>query len=192
MNAAWRVRDILTDPAGTWARIGEEPGDVAQLLAGYVAPLAAVPAVFGLLGTCVVGALVPNAGLVRATPLDGIFGALFGYVLACAGTLLLGLLIAVLAPMFGARRDFDSAFKLAIYSLTPVWLAGVFLLAPGLRFLGLLGCYGIYLLWTGLPRLVRMPPRRRPGYAAAIVACAVVLIFVAAAAQRALFGVAGL
>jgi hypothetical protein len=192
MNAAWRARDILTDPAGTWARIGEEPGDLAQLLTGYVAPLAVVPAVFGFIGAWVVGAVVPNAGLVRASLLDGLFGALFGYVLACASVLLLGLLIALLAPMFGARRDFDSAFKLAAYSSTPVWLAGVFLLAPGLRFLGLLGCYGIYLLWTGQARLVRMPPRRRPGYAAAIVACAVVLIVIAAAAQRALFGAPGL
>ena len=38
--------------------------------------------------------------------------------------------------MFGGRADFDSAFKLAVYSFTPVWLAGIFLLVPGLRFLG--------------------------------------------------------
>ena len=43
-------------------------------------------------------------------------------------------------------EDFDSAFKLAVYSYTPVWLAGIFLLLPGLRFLILLGFYGAYVL----------------------------------------------
>ena len=71
----------------------------------------------------------------RAPILEGFFGAVFGYVMTCATVLVLGFLIDLLAPMFGARRDFGSAFKLAVYSYTPVWLAGIFLLAPGLRFL---------------------------------------------------------
>ena len=62
-----------------------------------------------------------------------------------------------MAPLFGGRQDFDSAFKLAVYSYTPVWLAGIFLLLPGLRFLILLGFYGAYVLALGLPRLMKSP-----------------------------------
>ncbi len=93
----------------------------------------------------------------RAPIFNGLFGAVFGYVMSCATVLLLGLVINLLAPLFGGRRDFDSAFKLAVYSFTPVWLAGIFLLLPGLYFLMLTGCYGAYLLWLGLPLLTKSP-----------------------------------
>ena len=56
-----------------------------------------------------------------------------------------------------AQRNFLSALKLSVYSFTPVWLAGIFLLIPGLRFLTILGLYGVYLLWSGLPALMRAP-----------------------------------
>ena len=188
MNAAWRAQRILADPAAEWTKIESESSDVPDLLTGYVALMASIPAAFGFIGACVVGAAVPGAGTVRAPIFDGLFGAIFGYVLTCATVLVLGLLINLLAPMFRGRRNFDNAFKLAVYSYTPVWLAGVFLLAPGLRFLGLTGLYGAYLLWIGLPPMMQV---RSPGVltcTAVIVVSACVLIAGVAAAQHALFG----
>src|SRR6185312_11867687 len=106
MNIAMRAHAIITDPPTEWAKIDGEPGDVAQLLISYVAPLAAIPALYGL-----VGVVVPGVGTVRASVLQGLFGAAFGYVTACATVLLLGLVIALLAPVFGSRRSFERAFK---------------------------------------------------------------------------------
>ncbi len=188
MNAVLRAKAVLAAPSAEWIRIEKEPGDAASLLTSYVALLALVPAIFGLIGASFVGAIVPGVGLVRAPILDGLAGAVFGYVVTCATVLVLGLLIYLLAPAFGARRDFYSAFKLAVYSYTPVWLAGIFLLAPGLRFLGLTGFYGAYILWTGLPRLIKLPEDKVLGLTAAIVACAGVLTFVGTTSQRMLFG----
>lgn len=188
MNAAWRALRILANPSIEWTKIENEPGDVAYVLADYVAVLAVVPAVFGFVGACVVGVAVPGRGTVRAPIIDGLFGAVFGYVMSCATVLGLGLLINLIAPLFGGRRDFDSAFKLAVYSYTPVWLAGIFLLAPGLRFIGLSGFYGAYLLWAGLPRLMKAPAAKTPSYAAVIVACACALAFIVGSLQHALFG----
>ncbi len=188
MNAAWRARAILADPAGTWARIETEPGDAADLLTSYVVLLALIPAVFSFIGACVVGTIVPGVGVVRAPILGGLFGVVFDYVTTCATVLLLGLLINALTPRFGGRRNFDSAFKLAVYSYTPVWLAGIFLLAPGLRFLGLTGFYGAYILWCGLPQLMKIPARRVPPDTAVIVAGACALTLITAAARHALFG----
>jgi hypothetical protein len=188
MNAALRAHAVVADPSAAWAKIENEPGDAAYLLTGYAAPLALIPAVFSLIGACVVGVDMPGAGTVRAPIFDGVFGAIFGYVMTCATVLVLGLLINLGAPMFGGRRDFDNAFKLAVYSFTPVWLAGIFLVAPGLRFLGLTSLYGAYLLWKGLPRLMKSPEPRVPAYAAIVVACACALTLATAAAQHAVFG----
>ena len=121
-----------------WVRIEKEPDDLAYLLLGYVALLALVPAVFGFIGACFVGAVVPGRGLVHASMFDAVFGAIFGYVLSFVIVALLGLFIDLVAPQYGGRRDFASAFRLAVYSYTPVWFTGIFLLLPGLRF-GLAG-----------------------------------------------------
>ena len=153
--------------------------------------LALIPAVFGFAGTSLIGVIVPGAGAVRTSVFDGLFGAIFGYVMTCATVLLLGLLIELLAPWFGGRRDFDSAFKLAVYSFTPVWLAGIFLVLPGLRFLMLAGLYGVYVLWLGLPRLVKAPEQRSQAFVFLIAACAGLLLYLAAFAQQLVFGTPG-
>ena len=188
MNAALRAKAILGDPTAEWTRIEKEPGDPAYLLSSYVAVLALIPAVFGFIGACVVGAVVPGVGLVRASIMDGLFGAVFGYVVTCATVLVLALLIRLLTPIFGERGDFDNSFKVAVYAYTPVWLAGIFLLAPGLRFLGLTGLYGAYILWTGLPQLIKTPERKVLSFTAVIVACGFVLTMIGSIAQRRLFG----
>jgi hypothetical protein len=192
MNVVGRAKAMLTDPLHEWERIEREAGDPAFLLSRYVAVLALVPAVFGLIGTNFIGVTVPGAGVVRTPGFDGLFGAIFGYVMTCATVLLLGLLIELLAPWFGGRRDFDSAFKLAVYSFTPVWLAGIFLVLPGLRFLVLTGLYGVYMLWLGMPTLVKAPERRSRAFVLLIAACAGLLLYLAAFAQRLVFGTPGL
>jgi len=100
------------------------------------------------------------------------------------------LIIDALAPRFGAQKSFPNALKLAVYSHTPAWLAGIFLLVPGLSFLTILGLYGFYLLWTGLPPLMRTPREQALPYAAAVVVCALVLAIVLGVIQVALFGAA--
>jgi hypothetical protein len=191
MNALRRIIAILADPAAEWAAIDKEPGDAAYLLGRYVAPLALIPAVFGLIGACVVGAVMPGAGLVRTPLATGLVGAVFGYVMSCATVVCLGSLIRMLAPTFGGRRDFNTAFKLVAYAYTPIWLTGIFLLAPGLRFLELTGFYGAYILWTGASPLTKVPEQKIPAFTAILVISACVFIFIIRALQHTLFGWAG-
>jgi len=188
MNAALRAYAIVADPAAAWRKIEVEPADAAYLLTRYVALLALIPAVCGLIGACVIGVVVPGTGIVRLPTIDGWFGAVFGFVTSCAIVFVLGVVIHFLAPAFGGARDFDKAFKLAVYSYTPVWLTGIFLLLPGLRFLLFLGFYGAYILWLGLPPLAKTPAAKLTSFAIVIVAWACGLTLLAAAAQHALFG----
>lgn len=188
MRGVWRVIGVLIDPFAGWARIAEEPGDSFVLLIGTVAPLALVPAVFGFVGACIVGVVVPGKGEVRVPVFDGLAAALFGYVASFAVVLLLGVIVYLGAPLFGGRRNFANALRLAVYSYSPVWLAGVFLLLPGLRFLMLFGFYGVYVLIAGLPFMTKTPAQNSSGFAALIVVFACALTFIAMSAQHALFG----
>jgi hypothetical protein len=191
MNPALRAKAMLVDPAPEWPRIEQEDGDPVYLLSRYVAVLALVPAIFGFVGASLIGAIARNGVVVRVPLFGGIVGAIFGYAASFAIVLLLGFVIDALAPSFGGKKNFTGAFKLAVYSFTPVWLAGIFLLLPGLRFLALTGVYGIYVLSLGLPRMMKSPEPRSPLYVAVIVACACLFIYAAAAAQSAVFGTAG-
>jgi hypothetical protein len=192
MTALSRAAAMLLDPAAAWARIEREPADPVWLLTHYVALLGLIPALFGFLGATIVGVKLPGTGTLRTSLVDGVLGAIFGYVETFAVVLLLGLLIDRLAPLFGGQRGFDSALKLAVYSYTPVWLAGIFLVLPGLRFLMLTGFFGVYLLAMGLPRLMKASEAKTPTYVLTVAAFAVALTYAAAAAQRGVFGTPGL
>ena len=192
MNAVARAKAILVDPAIAWQGIEKDIGDPAFLLSRYVAVLALVPALSGFIGATLIGAVGPSGAIVRAELIDGLLGAIFNYAASCVIVLLLGMIINLLAPVFGGRRDFEDAFKLAVYSFTPLWLAGLCLLLPGLRFLLLTGAYGIYLLWLGVPRLTKVPEQHAVTFTLLIVICTCGLLYAAAVTQRILFGTAGL
>jgi len=192
MNAVARVKAILIDPAAAWRGFEKDIGDPAYLLSRYVAVLALIPALSSFVSATLIGVVAPSGTILRTDLIGGLFGAIFSYAASCAIVVLLGLIIDLLAPRFGGRRDFEDAFKLAVYSFTPLWLAGIFLLLPGLRFLLLTGVYGIYLFWLGAPRLAKVPEQQAANFTLVIVICAGGLLYGAALAQRMLFGTPGL
>jgi hypothetical protein len=192
MNPAARVKAILLDPAATWTVIAKEADDPAYILSRYVAVLALIPALSSFVGATLIGVTLPGGAVIRADLIDGLFGAAFNYVASSAMVLILAVIINFAAPLFGGRSDFEGSFKLAAYSFTPLWLAGIFLLLPGLRFLLLTGCYAIYILWLGIPRLTKLPEEKAINFAALIVACTGALLYGAALTQRVLFHSPGL
>ena len=167
MNLLDRAKAIIVSPATEWQVIDREPGDTGFLFGNYVAILAAIPAVCGFIGWVVLGVPVLTALLI----------ALTRYVMSFVMVYVVAFIIEQIAPSFGGRRDFESALKLAVFAATPVWLAGVFLLVPGLGFLAILGLYAVYLLWTGIPPLMHAPGDRALVYTVAVVLC----VFVVAA-----------
>jgi len=190
MNAALRAAALLANSSTAWRRIEQEKVDAVSLLTSYVALLALIPAVSGFIGDCVVGVIVAGKGVVRMPLVNGVFGASFGYIATFAQVLLVALAIDRLAPRFSAHRSFGGALKLAAYSFTPVWLAGIFLLLPGLRFLQFAGLYGAAILATGLPALMGSPEQKSLPFAVAVAVFAGALILLTAAAQHWLFDAA--
>jgi hypothetical protein len=178
MNLVDRVRNILLTPRTEWAVIDAEPASIQELYARYVIPLTLVPAVAGFIGGSIVGIGVPGVGTIRVGVLAGLFGAVLQFGLLLAFVYILALVINELPLMFGGRMDIVAAFKAAAYSSTPAWLAGVFSIVPVFAFLSVVGLYSLYLLYLGLPRLMRAPDNRAVAYTAAVVGAAAVLALV--------------
>jgi hypothetical protein len=170
-----RAVALIKRPAQEWQMIAAEPADMRGLMIGYAAPLALVPAVCGLIGTVVLGNMFGGALAVHFSTGSLLLHAVFSYVVGLVGLLVLGKIIENLAPRFGGVADEVSAMKLAVYSATASWLAGVFMLIPVLGILSLLGLYSLYLLYTGAPIVTRVSPERAGVFTLVVIASAVVL-----------------
>ncbi len=175
MNLIQRVQRILLSPRAEWEVIDVEPTTPAELYTGYIMPLAAIGSISQIIGYSVFGVTVPFMGIYRVPLGSAITSAVVAYVLTLAGTYVLALIIDGLAPTFNGQRSQIQALKVAAYSSTASWVAGIFLLIPGLRILTVLGLYSLYLLYLGLPILMKAPRERSTSYTAVVVLAAIVL-----------------
>jgi len=182
MAIADRVKNICLTPTTEWPVIAAEPTSTGSLITGYVAPLAAIGAIAGFVGGSVIGRSLPFIGYYRVPLAAGITYAVFTVVMAIVGVFILSLVINALAPTFGGQKDSMQALKVAVYSYTPAWVAGVLQVLPLLGLLAVLGAlYGLYLLYLGLPRLMKSPENQALGYTAVVVVCAIILSIVVGA-----------
>jgi hypothetical protein len=188
-----RVKNIVLAPRSEWDVIAPESTTVAQLYTGYVVILSALAALFSFVRLSLIGVSLPFGGGVLRYPLaSGLTTAAMGFVFGLVGVLLVGLIINALAGTFSARRDQRQALKVAAYSLTPAWLGSVLALSPVLPSLlqFVSGCYGIYVLYLGLPVVMGTPRDKAVGYTAAVVIGTILtgILFGAVAGGLGLFG----
>lgn len=177
MNLIERVKQILLSPQTEWEIIAAEPTTTVELYKTYIAPLAAIGPIAQFIGYSVFGMSV--FGATYRVPIgSGLTSALLTFVLTLAATYVLALIIDALAPTFNGQRNQMQALKVAAYSSTASWVAGIFALIPGLRILTILGLYSVYLLYLGLPALMKVPRDRALVYTAVVILAAIVLFMV--------------
>jgi len=180
MDFAWiigRVQRLLLSPASEWDAIAGEAADVQKIYMTYVGPLVIASALaaaigFGLIG---IGPFRFGMGAVlQMFVVQVVMGLVMVYVLA--------FIINALAPQFGATQDMGQAFKLAAYSPTASWVAGLVMILPALGILAALGgLYSLYLLYVGLPKLMKPAPDKAVVYIVAIIGVMIVVAVVMSA-----------
>jgi hypothetical protein len=171
-----RAKNICLTPTTEWPIIAAEPASPGALVTGYVVPLAAIGAVAGFIGGSIVGHTLPFLGTYRTPLATGLVLALFTLAMSVVGVFVLSFVINALAPTFAAEKNSTQALKVAVYSYTPAWIAGVLQIVPLLGIFAIFAAfYGIYLLYLGLPRLMKCPEDKAIPYTAIVVICAIVL-----------------
>lgn len=169
MNLIQRVQDILLKPKQTWPVIAAEPATQASIYKGYVLILAAIPPVASFLGL----SFMVGLGFWSLSTL------VLSYVLALVNVFVLTLIVDALAPSFGGTKGQVSALKVVAYASTAGWVGGVFHLVPGLWILSIIALlYGIYLIYLGLPVLMKCPQDKAGAYTAVVVVGAIVIYIV--------------
>ncbi len=160
-----RIRGILFSPKTEWEKIKGEPAAMAQVMTGYAVPLALIPAVCGLIGNALIGVNIGFLGTIRYPIASALVWAIVFYILTLIGLYVDGIIINALAPSFDSVPDINSAFKLAVYSMTPYFVAGVLYILPVLGILVLLASlYGLYLMYLGMPVMMNTPKEKVIGY----------------------------
>ncbi|HET6960462.1 MAG TPA: Yip1 family protein [Vicinamibacterales bacterium] len=181
MSIVDRARNICLSPTTEWPIIAAEPTTTGTLISGYVVPMAAIGAVAGFLGGSLIGQSTFFLGTYRVPLFTGLVVALFTFCMAIVAVFLVSLVINALAPSFGGQQDSIQALKVAVYSYTPAWIAGALRIVPLLGIFAIFAAlYGLYLLFLGLPRLMKCPEDKALGYTAVVVVCAIVLSVVVA------------
>ncbi len=175
MNLTDRVKSLLLQPAEEWAVIEKEQTTAGDLYSSYILPLAAIGPVASIIGLSLIGINLPYAGMYRV-PLGSAIGqAVVSYVLGLAGVYVLALIIDALAPTFQGSKNNIQALKVAAYSSTAAWLAAIFLLIPILGFLQIIGLYSLYLLYLGLPPLMKAPRDKALAYTVVVIIAGIVI-----------------
>jgi hypothetical protein len=183
-----RIKNILTAPRSEWRVIDAESSTVGQLYTAFIVPMAAFAAVMSLLRLSIVGVTVPSGGIIRIPFANGVLSAVVAFLFSLIGLYLVGLVIDVLAPTFAGRKDRRQALKTGAYAFTPAWLGTALTFLPLGPVLSLAASfYGIFLLYLGLPQLMRVQSDQAAGYTASVVICtfAIGILFAVGAATLA-------
>jgi len=188
-----RVKAILTTPKTEWPVIAAEPDTVRRLYVGYIAIVAALPAIANFIKNSLIG--TGGFGITVRIPIGlGILEMVLHYLLALVVVYVLALIINALAPTFGGQKDPVQALKVVAYSWTAGWIAGIAVIVPWLGWLiAIAGAiYGIYLLYLGLPETMKCPPDKAGGYTAVSVLIAIVLSWILVLIISSVIGTAAL
>ena len=192
MSLIQRVQDILLKPKEAWPIIAGEGGDTASIYTGYLIYLAAIPAIASFIGLSLIGA--GGFGFsVRVPVMSGLVQMVVSFVLSLVMVFVLALIVDALAPTFNGTKSQLNALKLVAYGSTAGFVGGIFGLIPSLSILGLIaGLYSIYLIYTGVPVMMKCPPEKAGAYTAVVVVCGIVAAVILGAVSAVFMPSAGM
>jgi len=169
--------DLVKNPVGVMMAYRDSDLPVNSVMIYYVAVLAAVPFIATLIGDLWYYGIFGYLGILGFGGYGyAVVSAILTYIGDVVGVFILGYLISMLAPSFGANTTLPRAIKLAAYVFTPVFLLSVLYIIPFVGFLVIFGVlYGLYILYLGLPVLTNAPKDRVLTFTIVIVVVAVVI-----------------
>jgi Yip1 domain len=181
MNLIERAKNILLTPKTEWDVIEKETPDTTKILTTYVIPLVAIGAVASLIGWGLIGKSYNYGfGSIKVKGMSlGVRYAIIALASGILGTYLTAFVIDALAPTFKSEKNFGKSFQLAAYSFTAGWVGAFLNILPSLAIIGsLVGLYGLYLMYLGLPKLKKTPQEQTVGYFVASLVTMIVAYFV--------------
>ena len=171
---------LFSNPASEWEKIREQQKSTDRSGVGFVFVLAAIPAISGYIGTTQVGWRIGVGDPIRITGESAISIAIIYYLALIIGVFSIGWVIHLLGKAYELVKPLPLCIALAAYTATPLFLIGIMQVYPVLWLNMLLGlpvlAYTVYLLYSGLPIMMEIPPERGFLYSSAVLAVGLVAL----------------
>ncbi len=164
MDIKWillRIKNIISKPVLEWLVIANDNDDYKAVLRNYALPLIVLVSVARFLGLSKFGINLSFYAILYA---------IVDFLSLYFGMYISALIIKEVAPSFLSDNDKTVAFKIIIYSSTPIFVASfISNLASSLFFVNLFYIYTLYLLWSGIGPLMNTPERNKMSFIIIIV-----------------------
>ncbi|HEA53479.1 hypothetical protein LCGC14_0894190 [marine sediment metagenome] len=170
---------LLTNPDRQWEAIRKDSESVTRLYTGHVLFLALIPALAGFFGTSQVGWQIGDGQVTRLSVSSALSLSILFYAAMLAGIFVLGKFIDFFAATYGAGDQSPRGITMAAYTATPIFLIGVIAVYPNIwvnMMAGLVAItYAVYLLYEGLPILMKIPEDRGFMFATAVLTVGLIM-----------------
>ena len=170
----------LISPSKQWQKVADASLNHQRTAVLYAVLFAILPCYAWYHGTTEIGWTVGGGELVRLTPASALKLVVAFYCAIIAALGGIGLTIHWMAGTYGSIASFTRGFAIAAYGATPLFIAGIFGFHPLLWLdmsVGILAVsWAVYLLYTGLPIVMKIPAERGFLYASAVIAVCLVFL----------------
>jgi len=171
---------LFTDPMRQWEKIREQHTSAEGGSVAHIFLLAAIPAVSGYIGTTQVGWRIGVGEPIRITGDSAFAIAIIYYLALLVGIFSIGWVIHLLGKAYEVQKPLPLCIALAAYAATPLFLIGLMQVYPVLWLNMLLGlpalAYTVYLLYSGLPIMMEIPPEKGFLYSSAVLAVGLIAL----------------
>lgn len=158
-----RLRNIILFPRWEWKVISLEKRSLNEVFVSYAFPLILFGALSRFIGSFL---LVRNEIDIDAYRFSfPLIQAAFFIILQVAIIFLATIFLFGMSSKFGSEKNYSRAGKLVIYSLTPLYILYIIAnLHVSLLWTLIPGFYAVYLMWTGMPVMIKTHALKRPAF----------------------------
>src|SRR5512143_934538 len=171
-----RVRNILLRPGAEWQIIRDEPATYGRVIAGYVAPLAAVPPAAAVAGRFVFDSNIPDSALSLSLNYL-LFTNLLWFGMNIVSVMITGAVVTAIMAAAESRWRGVRGLQVAAYSFTPLFIAGFLATIPFMAWSRVPAVvYGVYILYRGTRDTLTIQGVKAAGFAGVTFLAAAVIV----------------
>lgn len=172
---------LLMQPSQQWRRVGELPPATMKTMVLYPFIGAILPAAAWYYGTTAIGWTVGEGAPIRLTKDSALVLILLFYCAMVGSVAVIGYFIHWMSQTYGADSSIAKGIVIAGFTATPMFVAGAVGFYPVLWLDMLIGvvavCWSVYLLYLGIPIVMKIPEERGFLFSSAVIAiCLVILV----------------
>ena len=183
---------LLAQPANQWEKVRDVDVSAAKVFLSHTWLFALIAPVSAYIGTTTTGWTVGQGPVVKLTSASAASLSIIFYFAVLVTTFSVAAMVRWMSETYGAKVSFGGALALASYSATPMFIMGAIVLWPVLWMNLLAGlpalAYTLYLFYTGVPIMARIPPERGFLMASAMLAFGLVALVALLAATALAWG----